>query len=343
MSKASSRIVRFYCVAFATTILLLCLLLFVGPVRIPFSSIVDILCGITPEVSFWSTIILDTRLPMAVAALCCGASLSVAGLVMQTTFMNPLAGPSILGVTSGASLGVALCMLGGLSFSIPVLTGFANILGALLGAFSVVLIILCFSSILKNGVMLLIVGIMISYLSSSLISLLNFFSPAEEIRSFLFWGLGSFSGLQLQESMWLLIFSLVVILVSMSLIKPLNALLLGERYAVSLGYSMTNLRGVIFLITGFLIAVPTAYCGPIGFIGLIVPHFARMILRTSNHAQLMPASALLGSLTALFCALLTVLPAAEYGVLPVNVITPIIGVPVIIYILVNRNRMFYFK
>lgn len=343
MSSAPNRIAWFYCLAIPTTIILFCLLLFIGPVRIPFSEIVEILCGGSPEVSYWSTIILDTRLPMVLAAICCGASLSVAGLVMQTTFMNPLAGPSILGVTSGASLGVALCMLGGLSFSIPAFTGFANILGALLGAFAVVLIILFFSSLLKNGVMLLIVGIMISYLASSLISLLNFFSPAEEIRSYLFWGLGSFSGVQLQEAVWLLIFSLIVVSSSMWLIKPLNALLLGERYAVSLGYSMTSLRAVIFLVTGFLIAVPTAYCGPIGFIGLVVPHFARLILKTSNHVWLMPTSALLGMATSLFCALLTVLPANSYGLLPVNVITPIIGIPVIIYILVNRNRMLYFK
>ena len=343
MSSARTRNARFYSVAIPATILLFCLLLFIGPVRIPIPGIVDILCGGSPEVPFWSTIVLDTRLPMALAALCCGASLSVAGLVMQTTFMNPLAGPSILGVTSGASLGVALCMLGGISFTLPALSGFANIIGALIGAFAVVMIILFFSSLLKNGVMLLIVGIMISYLASSLISLLNFFSPAEEIRSYLFWGLGSFSGLQLQESVWLLIFSLIVVAASMWLIKPLNALLLGERYASSLGYSLTSLRYVIFLITGLLIAVPTAYCGPIGFIGLVVPHFARLALRTSNHVWLMPASALLGAATALCCALITVLPANSYGMLPVNVITPIIGIPVIIYILVNRNRMLYFK
>ena len=340
---ARGRNIVFYCLAFPAVVILFCLLLLTGPVKIPFGEIFKILFGHNPEVSYWSVIVLDTRLPMAIAALCCGASLSVAGLVMQTTFMNPLAGPSILGVTSGASLGVALCMLGGLSFSSPAFTGFANIFGALIGAFAVVLIILFFSSLLKNGVMLLIVGIMISYLASSFISLLNFFSPAEEIRSYLFWGLGSFSGLQLHESVWLLIFSLVVIIFSMTLIKPLNALLLGERYAVSMGYSMTRLRALIFLITGFLIAVPTAYCGPIGFIGLIVPHFARLILRSSNHVLLMPACAVLGGITAMFCALLSVLPADAYGVLPVNVITPIIGIPVIVYILVNRNRLLYFR
>lgn len=333
----------FYLIAVPAVIFLFFLLIFYGPVRIPFSEILKILGGQTVEVGYWSTIVLDSRLPMALASLCCGASLSVAGLVMQTTFMNPLAGPSILGVSSGASLGVAVCMLAGLSITSQFLSGMVSVFGALLGAFAVVFIILLFSTILKNGISLLIVGIMISYLCSSLISLLNFFSPAEGIRSYLIWGLGSFSGLQLTQSLWLTGLSLLAIVASMILVKPLNALLLGEKYAASLGYSLIRIRMLIFIITGILTAIPTAYCGPIGFIGLIVPHFARLWLRTSNHLVLMPATSVLGALTVLVCAFLSIVPADSYGVLPINVITPIIGIPVIIYLLLYRNKMLYFR
>lgn len=335
--------ILFYASASLLCVAFFLFLLFYGPVYIPCGDVLTILGGGEPENDYWKTIVLDSRLPTALASICCGASLSVAGLILQTTFMNPLAGPSILGVSSGASLGVALLMLGGFSISTSIASGMISIFGALIGAFAVIMILIAFSGLLKNNVMLLIVGIMVSYLSSALISLLNFFSPAEGIRSYLIWGLGSFSGLQLGESVWLTCLCGTVCLLSLLFAKPLNALLLGERYASSIGYSVNSIRIWFLILTGLLVALPTAFCGPIGFIGLVVPHFARLFLKTSNHYHLLPASLLLGMAVALFCAAISVIPASRFGVLPINVITPLVGIPVIIYILLRRNKLAYFK
>lgn len=320
--------------------------LFIGSVGIPPREIMAVLTGRAVSSPYVATIVLETRLPMAICALCCGATLSVAGLVMQTTFHNPLAGPSVLGISSGASFGVAVLMLSAGGMSLSFAGGWQPLMAtacALLGGLAVMLILFSFSAVLKSGVSLLIVGIMIGYLCSSGISLLNYFSPADEIRSFLVWGLGSFSGLRLSESLWLLAFSLACIVTSFSLIKVLNAYLMGERYVESIGYSIGRSRILILFLTGCLVAVPTAFCGPIGFIGLIVPHLARLMFRSSNHLVLLPATALYGGVVALLCALLSVAPAAGFGILPINVITPVIGVPVILYLLIRRSRLPYFS
>lgn len=320
-------------------------LLFVGAVDIPASQVWDIICGNEAAKPYWTTIILQTRLPMAIAALSAGMTLSVAGLMMQTAFANPLAGPSVLGVSSGASLGVALLMLGTGAgfFSLDISESVLSFGGAIVGGIVTVLILIAFSSMVKNNVMLLIVGIMISYLCSSLISLLNYFSPAEGIRSYLMWGLGSYTGLQLDTSLWFLAISVVCCLWSLFTVKPLNALLAGDRYAESIGYSVKRMRGNLLLQSGFLVAVSTAFCGPVGFIGLVVPHIARMMMRTSNHLTLIPASIILGGVISLFCALLGVCPSEKFGVLPINVITPFIGVPVILYLLINRKKILYMQ
>lgn len=332
---------------FATGIVLLIaifiLLLLIGSVSIPSADVFSIIFGGDSSKSYWKVIVLDTRLPMAIASLSCGMALSVSGLLMQTLFRNPLAGPSILGVSSGASLGVAVVMLGG---AVSVFTGYnwiVQIIGALLGAGVTILVLIMFSSIMRNGVMLLIVGILISYLSNALISLLNYFSPAEEIRSYLFWGLGSFAGLDLTQSVWLLLMSLLAIIFSFYYIKPLNALLLGERYTESLGYSLPVLRCGLLIITGILVAVPTAFCGPIAFIGLIVPHLCRLILKSSTHHVLLPACIIFGGVVSMGCALLGVLPSEKFGILPINVVTPLIGIPTVIYLLINRKRIAYFQ
>lgn len=325
-------------------VVLFLLLLFIGSVNIPADAVLDILTGRPVERPYWTTIVMGNRLPMAIAALCCGCTLSVAGLMMQTAFANPLAGPSVLGVASGASLGVAVLMLGAGGLVVgswaSSLTAFV---GALVGGIATVGILMAFSSIMKNGVMLLVVGIMISYLCSSVIALLNYFSPADEIRSYLVWGLGSYAGLQLNESLWFIILSFVCCIFSLFYAKPLNALLGGDSYAESVGYSIRRVRGGILLVSGILVAVPTAFCGPIGFIGLVVPHIARLLLHTSNHRILLPASIIMGGAVSLLCALLGVLPSGKFGVLPINVITPFIGIPVILYLLVKRNKILYFQ
>lgn len=331
--------------AVATAIAFFAVLL-LGPVQISFDEVFRILFGGSSDKRYLNTIVLQTRLPMAIAAACCGAMLSMAGLMMQTLFNNPLAGPSVMGISSGASLGVAVLMLSAtgagvfLNFKLlPLMT----VGGALAGGLVTILILYVFSSVMKSSVTLLIVGIMISYLCSSAISLLNYFSPADEIRNYLIWGLGSFTGLRLTTAKWLFLLTVLSIVPSLFFVKPLNALLMGERYAESVGFNLKRIRGGILTATGLLVAIPTAFCGPIGFIGLIVPHLCRLLLKTSNILILMPATIVFGALVSLLCAIIGVLPAGKFGVLPINVITPIIGVPVILYLLIYRKRIPYFS
>lgn len=295
---------------------------------------------------YTKTIVLQNRLPVALAAMCTGSMLSVAGLMMQTMFHNPLAGPSVLGISSGASLGVALFMLGTASFGasmISWLQPFLSTVSALAGGMATIAILYVFSSSVKSGVTLLVVGIMISYLCNSGISLLNYFSPPDEIRSFLTWGLGNFNGMRFDTSSYLLIATVLFLFPTFFFIKPLNAMLLGERYFESVGFNLKKTRGAILVFTGILVALPTAFCGPIGFIGLIVPHLCRLLFRSSNHLILLPASIVFGAFLMLLCAFLCVLPSSYYGLLPINVITPFIGVPVILYLLLNRNKLPYFS
>lgn len=316
-----------------------------GAVDIPLGEIFSVLGGGESQTPYINTIIMETRLPMAIAAACCGAMLSVAGLMMQTLFQNPLAGPSVLGITSGASFGVALLTLsagGGAGLLGSSWQPVVGTLGALGGGLLTIGVLYAFSTILKNGVTLLIAGLMISYLCSSGVALLNYFSPADEIRNYLVWGLGSYTGLRLDTAIKLAIGSAIFLLPTLLFIKPLNAMLMGERYLESVGYSARGTRGRILIATGFLVAVPTAFCGPIGFIGLIVPHLCRLLFRTSNHTVLLPASIVFGALVSLACAWIGVVPSGEFGVLPINVVTPIIGVPVILYLLVNREKLPYF-
>lgn len=324
-------------------------LLFIGPVHLPPAEVWKALFGYSSN-GVASTIVMESRLPMTLAAIGCGATLSVAGLMMQTVFHNPLAGPSVLGISSGASLGVAIFMLSAAGLSSALWLPAFSIAGALFGAFIVMVVLFAFSATLRSAVSLLIVGVMVSYLCSSGISLLNFFSPAEEIRSYLIWGLGSFTSMRLSSSCWLLLLSIMVLLPTFLLVKPLNALLLGERYIESVGYSARSIRAYILAASGLLVAIPTAFCGPIGFIGLIVPHLCRMLLKTSNHRILLPACILFGGTLSIACALLSVLPSAIApfgsditGILPINVITPLIGVPVILYLLVRGSRLPYFS
>lgn len=324
-------------------VVLLPLNLVIGSIDIPFGEVVNAIFGGEVSKSTWETIVVETRLPMALTAILAGAALAVAGLLLQTTFDNPLAGPSILGVSTGSSLGVAIVMLamgGVVSEAISSYLGI--LLGAIMGAAVVMFILLFFSSIVKSTAMLLIIGIMVGYLTSSAISLLNFFSTQEGVHSFVIWGMGNFSGVTLDRLPIFSVLILVSLIFSFMLVKPLNALLLGARYAENLGVSIKTTRNKLLLLSGVLTAVVTAFCGPIGFLGLIVPHIARLALRSSNHTVLLPATALAGAVIALLCNLISVLPAS-WGIIPINAITPVIGVPIIIYIIVNRKKILYFN
>ena len=317
--------------------------LFLGAVSIPASAVCDILMGNEVEKASWSFIVWESRFPQCITALLCGAALSVSGLMLQTVFSNPLADPSILGISSGASLGVALVMLAGGGTIVTgafTLSGFLSVIvGAFAGASVVMGLILFLSTLIRNSVMLLIAGIMIGYITSSAISLLNFFATAEGVHSYMIWGLGNFGGVSLQQ---LPVFSAVTLLglfTAVLLIKPLNALLLGPRYAENLGVNIRRLRNLLLIATGLLTAVTTSFCGPVAFIGLAVPHIARLMLGTSNHNSLLPVTLLTGSAMALLCNLICVLPG-EAGIIPLNAVTPILGAPVIIYVIINQRKLF---
>ncbi len=318
-----------------------------GAVSIPFDSVVRILQGVETEPVAWQYIVLQNRLPQAVTALLAGASLAVSGLLLQTLFRNPLAGPSILGISDGANLGVAAVMLyfGGtlnLEADLPLSGSLVVILAAFGGAACILGLILYFSAKLRNNVMLLIVGIMIGYLASSLISVLNYYASTDKVHAFVMWGLGNFSGVSLKQLPCFASFSLAGLLLALLLIKPLNALLLGEMYATNLGIKVKHVRMWILFCTGLLTATTTAFCGPISFIGLAVPHVARLMLGSSNHQMLLPVTLLTGACVALLCNLLLVLPGTQM-ILPLNAITPMLGAPVILYVIVNRKNIQYFN
>ena len=315
--------------------------LLIGSVSIPASDVFSILMGHEGEKASWSFIVWESRLPQALTALLCGGALAVCGLMLQTAFKNPLAGPSILGINSGASLGVAFVMLffgGSISAGTFSLSGFFSVLaGAFVGAMLIMGLILFFSTLLKSNVMLLITGIMIGYIASSAIALLNFFATAEGVQSYMIWGLGNFGGVSLQQMPAFALVTIVGLFGSLLLIKPLNALLLGERYAENLGVNVRRVRNWLLIITGLLTAVTTAFCGPVAFIGLAVPHVARMILGTTNHNSLLPVTILSGGAVALLCNLIFVLPG-EAGIISLNAVTPLIGAPVIIYGILSQRE-----
>ncbi len=315
--------------------------LMVGSVSIPAGSVADILTGHTDGIKpSWQYIILEARLPQAVTAVFAGAALAVSGLMLQTAFRNPLAGPSVFGINSGAGLGVALVMLllgGGLSIGSVSVSGFvAVLLAAFAGAMSVMALIFFFSTLVRSNVMLLIVGIMIGYISSSAISLLNFFATDEGVRSYMVWGMGSFGSVSSSQLPIFVSITAFGLLCSMLLIKPLNALMLGDHYAANLGVNIIRVRNWLLVVTGLLTAITTAFCGPIAFIGLAVPHIARMLTLTDNHRILLPATMLTGGVIALLCNVICFLPG-KTGVIPLNAVTPIMGAPVIIYVIMSRH------
>lgn len=314
--------------------------LIIGSVDIPLTDVVAILFSKDCAQASWEYIILQTRLPQAITAVLCGSSLAVSGLLLQTAFRNPLAGPSIFGINSGASLGAALVMLafgGGITLGTVSLTGFVAVLvAAFIGAGAVMAVLLLFAGMVRNNVMLLIIGIMIGYIASSAIALLNFFATEEGVHSYMVWGLGNFGGVSMRQIPLFATATVAGLSLSILLIKPLNTLLLGEQYAENLGINTLRLRNSLLVITGILTASATAFCGPIAFIGLAVPHIARMILNTDDHRQLLPGTIITGAAVALVCNLICALPG-ENGVIPLNAVTPIMGAPVIIYVIMRRK------
>ena len=323
----------------AGIIVLFAMSLIVGSVRIPLAEVCDILFDKFEGKESWKYIIMENRLPQALTAMLCGASLAVCGLMLQTAFRNPLAGPDVFGISSGAGLGVAIVMLflgGSVSTTLFTVSGFLAILtSAFIGAIVVTMIILFLSTMVRNSVLLLIVGLMVGYVSSSAVALLNFFASEEGVKSYMVWGMGNFGGVSMNHMQLFALLCLVGIIASIFLIKPLNIMLLGTQYAESLGINIRQIRNLLLVTVGLLTAVTTAFCGPISFIGLAIPHISRLLFRTDNHQILLPGTVLTGAVIALFCNLICYLPG-ELGIIPLNAVTPLLGAPIIIYVIVKR-------
>ena len=324
----------------AGIIMLFAMNLIVGSVRIPLADVCDILFDKFEGKESWKYIVMENRLPQALTAMLCGASLAVCGLMLQTAFRNPLAGPDVFGISSGAGLGVAIVMLflgGSVSTTLFTVSGFLAILtSAFIGAIVVTMIILFLSTMVRNSVLLLIVGLMVGYVSSSAVALLNFFASEEGVKSYMVWGMGNFGGVSMDHMLLFALLCLVGIIASIFLIKPLNIMLLGTQYAESLGINIRQIRNLLLVTVGLLTAVTTAFCGPISFIGLAIPHTSRLLFRTDNHQILLPGTVLTGAVIALFCNLICYLPG-ELGIIPLNAVTPLIGAPVIIYVIIKRR------
>ena len=301
-----------------------------GAISIPIEEIWAILTNSNQVNESWKIIVTESRLPQAITALLSGSALAISGLLLQTLFRNPLAGPSILGISDGANLGVAIAMLA-LGGQIGGLGGYMTIaLSALIGAMVILSIIIYFSGKVRSNILLLIIGIMVGYLVSSSISILNYYASADKVHKFVMWGMGDFSSVSLDKLPFFAIILIIGLVMALMLSKPMNALLMGENYASNLGVNIKRVRTAILINTGILVAIVTAFCGPISFIGIAVPHISRLIIGSANHRHLIPVTLLTGGAIALICNILTIIPGSN-TILPLNAITPLFGAPVILY------------
>lgn len=336
-------IARFLIMGLAAALIFIVNIVF-GSVHIPVSDVFQILLGQGGGKASWEGIILNTRLPQAVTATLAGAALGVSGLMMQTLFRNPLAGPSVLGISSGASLGVALLMMAATTIpGISLLEGSAFggnlsvVMAAFAGALLVLFIIVALASRYRNNITILIIGIMIAYVVTAIVGILQFYSMKENLQSFVFWGLGSFANVSWNEHLVFMPITFMGLCCSILMIKPMNAMLLGDNYARNLGINTKKVSLILILVSGFLVAAVTAYCGPIAFLGIAVPHLSRNLFRTSDHLVNIPGTMLSGILLALLCNLIARLPGFD-GALPINAITSIIGAPVVIWVIIRHNH-----
>lgn len=328
------------------TVLLLCFItnISLGSVIIPWGDTISSLLGGAVEKESWRHIIIDYRLPKAITAIIVGSGLGISGILMQTLFRNPLAGPFVLGISSGASLGVALLILGSSSLG-AVLSGIivskwglviASSLGSVLVLFAVMLV----SIRVRDTMAILIIGLMFGSITAAIVSVLSYFAPAEQLQQYIFWGFGSLGNLSWNDIVIFATIFLVGVMLTLIIIKPLNTLLLGESYAKSMGLNIKISRFLIILATGILAGGITAFAGPIAFIGLAIPHLTRQLFHTSDHRILLPAIVLLGSIVMLICDTIAQLPASDYT-LPINAITSLIGAPVVIWLLVRKRKMLF--
>lgn len=317
--------------------------LLLGSVSIPLDEVINICIGNESDNRIWTNIVLKSRMPQAITALTAGAGLAVSGLLMQTVFRNPLADPSVLGVSSGASMGVAFVVLlsgslGGVALSsLGIIGELALTVASIAGALAVMALIAFVSQKVRGNVTLLIMGVMIGYIANAIIGVLKFFSVEEDIKAYVIWGLGSFSRVSGNQIMPFVCTMAVLLPLSFLLVKTLNLLLLGDSYARNLGLNLKRARLLVISCSGALVAIVTAYCGPIAFLGLAVPHLCKGLFRTSDHKILMPASLLVGAAMALTCNIIARMPGFE-GALPVNSVTALIGAPVVMSVIFKKNK-----
>jgi iron complex transport system permease protein len=342
ISSAMKKLFTFIILLVAIAVLTVVNLL-LGTVRIPVAEVCAILVGGGSN-EIWTNIVLQSRLPQTLTAIVAGAGLAVSGLQMQTVFCNPLAGPSVLGISNGSALGVAFVVLlsgqlGSTALSRLGYFGDAAIsVAAVIGALAVMLLIVWIAQRVRGHVTLLIIGVMTGYLANAVIGVLKFLSPEEDVKAFVVWGLGTFSRVSGDEMVLFVVLMCLLLPLSCLLVKQMNLLLLGDNYAANLGLNIRRSRLLVIVSSGVLVAIVTAYCGPIMFIGLAVPHLARAVFRTSDHRVLMPATMLCGAALALTCNLIARMPGFE-GALPVNSVTALVGAPVIAAVLFRKNRL----
>lgn len=328
-----------------TVVALFCFVLNIslGSVSIPLSTVFDSLFSAADN-STYQVIITEFRLPKAITAILVGSGLGISGLLMQTLFRNPLAGPFVLGISSGASLGVALVILGsglfGGFFATALISKWSIVIAASLGSFLVLLAVLAISHKVRDTMAILIIGLMFGSITAAVVSILAYFSTAEQLQQYIFWGFGSLSNLSWEELLIFFCIYLTGIILSIASIKSLNSLLLGDNYAKSLGLNLKQSRFIIIIATSLVAGTITAFAGPIAFIGLAIPHLTRQIFKTSNHKILLPAVFLFGAIVMLICDTIAQVPTSDYH-LPINAITALVGAPVVIWLLVRQRKMMF--
>lgn len=325
-------------------LLCFCANISLGSVAIPFMEVLNTIFGGIPSESTWEYILFNYRVPKAITAILVGSGLGLSGLLMQTLFRNPLAGPFVLGISSGASLGAAILIMGSTLFSsflgFSILNDVSLAIVSSIGSFLVLLTVLTVASKVKDTMALLIIGLMFGSITAAIVNVLSYFSNAEKIQQYIYWSLGSVGNLSWSQVGLLSLIVLIGIILSIALIKTLNAFLLGENYAKSLGINIRKQRFLIILATGLLAGGITSFAGPIAFVGLAVPHLTRQIFNTTDHKTLVPAVALYGAILMLLCDIIAQLPSSVY-VLPINAITSIIGAPVVIWLLIRKRKMIF--
>jgi len=331
--------------AMLSFVLLICFFINIslGSVQIPLDAILEILSGSSAP-STWKIIVLDFRLPKAITAILVGSSLGVSGLLMQTLFRNPLAGPFVLGISSGASLGVALVILGsglfGGTLALAFVSKWSIVIASSLGSFLVLLAVLVVSQRVRDTMAILIIGLMFGSVTAAIVSVMSYFSSAEQLQQYVFWGFGSLSNLAWDGVGILSVIIIIGLILAIASIKSLNSLLLGDAYAKSLGLNLKQSRLIIIIATSLLAGGVTAFAGPIAFIGLAIPHLTRQIFKTTNHKLLLPAVCIFGAVVMLICDSIAQVPTTDYT-LPINAITALIGAPVVIWLLTRQRKMIF--